>query len=170
MRNSQTKYHRIYFILSLAVSLIFLAACPETNHFYPFEVKVADDKIVFSQPRIEAAMRDGNFCVLRSISVGKKAENFSETVWQIDTPHDAKPSPQSALQKPFIVYGEDLPGMSVWREPKPLRDGRYTVSGSVVVYNPKNEFLSDMQLTREFSVKIDEAGRQTIYYDEQSTK
>ena len=161
---------QILLVLFSIVGLFFFTGCPEANQQYSLAVEIDQGKVIFSHPKLAEEIKKGNFCVVRRITVVRKGENnYADTVWQLDGRSDGGWSPEEALPNPFIVYGEGISGMTVWREPKALRDGLYSASGSVSVYNREKGFLYEMPLSNEFSLATDASGKLIVAESKRKT-
>ncbi|MCY7376230.1 MAG: hypothetical protein LH472_09705 [Pyrinomonadaceae bacterium] len=156
------KARKTVVFFSLCALLLIMAACYQ--RFERMSVKAIDEGISFSHPQMEEAMRQGNLCVFGEMSVSRQSSpnNYSEQMWYLQNTESGFQPSTEPMKKPFIIYGESLPQTSVTVEPKPLREGKYRVSGVVVIYNQKRELLKDLSFNDEFVLKTDASGKLTV--------
>ncbi len=150
------------FVCVFLFSLLSTAACFE--RFERLSVKATDEGIIFSHPKIEEAMRQGNLCVFGELSVSRRSapNDYQEQMWYLQNTASGFQDSTEPLKKPYIIYGEPLPQTSVKIDPKPLREGNYRVNGVVVIYNQKRELVTDLSFNDEFVLKSDASGKLTV--------
>lgn len=135
-----------------------LAAC--FQRFESIEVRATDAGIEFAHPKIEAAIKRGDSCVLHDLHVTRKSpEGDSREMWRIARPDDGRPRAANPLLKSNIIYGEQLNGMIVSIEPKPLGEGHYSVTGGAVIYDKNQTQTNAFEFMKEFDLKTDDAGK-----------
>jgi len=144
------------------LGLLLMSACYQK--FERLSVKATSEGIVFSHPKMDEAMRQGNLCVFGRMSVSRRAStnDYNEQMWMLENTESGFQQSTEPMRKSYIVYGETLPQMSVISNPKPLREGEYRVNGVVVIYNQKRELLKDLSFNDEFTLKNDASGNLTV--------
>lgn len=140
--------------------LLLLSACYQ--RFERLNVKVTDEGVIFSHPKMDEAMRQGNFCDFGEISVSRRTNDYDEQMWTVYSTEPTFQPSAEPLKKCYIVYGETLPQTSVTIDPKPLREGTYEVNGVVIIHNQKGETLKDLSFIDKFTLTKDEAGNLTV--------
>ena len=142
--------------------LLLMTAC--FQRYERLSVKATDEGIIFSHPKMEEAMRQGNLCVFGEMSVSRQSQpnDYQEQMWYVQNTASGSQASTEPLKKPYIVYGETLPQTSVKVDPKPLREGTYRVNGVVVIYSQKREPVTDLSFNDEFVLKPDASGKLAV--------
>lgn len=151
------------FVFAFLFSLVLTAAC--FQRFERLSVKATDEGIIFSHPKMEEAVRQGNLCVFGELSVSRRRSqpnDYQEQMWYLQNTASGFQDSTEPLKKPYIIYGETLPQTSVKVEPKSLREGIYRVNGVVVIYNREREPVTDLSFNDEFILKTDASGKLTV--------
>lgn len=150
------------FIGLICFALLFLtAACYQ--RFDKIDVKASGKMIIFSHPKITKAFEQGNIVVLHSFHVYRKApEGDEREMWYVANRRDGTEYFSAALSKPFVAYAENLPAMSVLIDPKPIREGHYTINAEFGIYNQKRERLDGLTILDDFDLTADDAGNLSV--------
>jgi hypothetical protein len=140
--------------------LLITSACYQ--QFERLNVKATDEGIIFSHPKMDEALRQGNLCAFGEINVTRQTNDYSEQMWTAQSIEPTFQPFNEPLKECRIVYGEVIPQTSVRIDPKPLREGNYKVKGVVIIHNQKGETLKDLSFWNEFTLTKDQAGDLTV--------